>query len=116
MGSAYGLLGADAGRVTMAFLGVDPERDGPEVLRDHVAMFDRRIVPVHVDRAALARALDGYGAAAAKRHRAEASGAAVEHTTGMFLTDKQGRLRLYHRHDARPETLVADIRRLLAER
>lgn len=33
----------------------------------------------------------------------------------MFLTDRQGRLRLFHRHDAAPEALAADIRRLLAE-
>jgi protein SCO1/2 len=116
MGSAYALLGADAGRVTMAFVGVDPERDGPEALREHVALFDRRILPVHLARAALARALDGYGAAAARRHRGAAGGVAVEHTTGMFVTDTQGRLRLHHRHDASPEALVADLRRLLAER
>jgi protein SCO1/2 len=115
MEAAYAMLGADAGRVTMAFVGVDPERDGTEALREHVAIFDRRIVPVYVDRAALSRALDGYGAAATTRRRADGD-VAVEHTTGMYVADRQGRLRLHHRHDARAEVLVADVRRLLAER
>jgi protein SCO1/2 len=113
MASAYERLGDDARRVTMAFATVDPERDTPERLREHVARFDRRITPLHVDRPALADSLAGYGATATPR--GEGAATAVEHTAGVFVSDTQGRLRLFHRHDVAAELLVADVRRLLAE-
>jgi protein SCO1 len=128
MKAAYRLLGADEGRVAMAFVTVDPDRDRPERLRAHVAAFDRRIAPVFVERRALAEALAAYGATASKRisdpdryHRLSTTGAGnaasytVDHTSGFFIVDKRGRLRLHEAHDLPVEALVADLRRLIAE-
>ncbi|MEP2436723.1 MAG: SCO family protein, partial [Roseibium sp.] len=39
-------LGEDADKLNFAFVSVDPERDTPEVMRDYVAAFDERIVPL----------------------------------------------------------------------
>lgn len=121
---AYTLLGTDAARVAAAFVGVDPDRDRPELLRRYVAAFDRRIAPVFVEGKALTDALASYGATAEKRlpdpdryvrlHAAVAS-YTVDHTSGFFLVDKRGRLRLHVAHDLPAEALVADIRRLLTE-
>jgi protein SCO1/2 len=109
MATAYEALGPDAARVTMAFATVDPERDTPARLREHLARFDARILPVRVEPAALPATLASYGAVATR------SGDSFDHTAGLFVVDPQGRLRLHHRHDAPPEGLVADLRRLLAE-
>ena len=128
MKTAYRLLGADDGRVAMAFVTVDPDRDRPEILRKQVAAFDRRIVPVFVEGRALAETLAAYGATASKRisdpdryHRLATTGASnassytVDHTSGLFVVDKRGRLRLHVPHDLPPDALVADLRRLIAE-
>jgi protein SCO1 len=42
--NALGKLGADADRLKVVFVTVDPERDRPEVLRSYMASFDPRIV------------------------------------------------------------------------
>jgi protein SCO1/2 len=124
MRAAYRLLGDEAQRVTMAFVTVDPERDSPERLRAYVGSFERRILPVHLEGQALADALSGYGVSATKRFPdasryknipAAAAHYSVDHTAGFVLADKQGRLRVKVPHDAKPEALVGDIRRLLAE-
>jgi protein SCO1/2 len=127
MKAAYRLLGDDAARVAMAFVTVDPERDSPELLRRHVSAFDGRIAPVFVQGRALADALQAYGATATRRvtdpdryHRLAGGGGAgagytVDHTSGFFVVDRRGRLRLHEPHDASPQALAADVRRLLAE-
>ncbi|MFL5446052.1 MAG: SCO family protein [Myxococcales bacterium] len=125
MKAAYRALGTDAARVAMAFVTVDPERDRPEALQRYVASFDRRIRSVHLEGRALADVLAAYRVTANKRF-AEASryrnlpGAgsnySIDHTAGLFLADKQGRLRLRIAHDADPEAIASDVRRLLDER
>jgi cytochrome oxidase Cu insertion factor (SCO1/SenC/PrrC family) len=39
----------------------------------------------------------------------------VNHTSAIFLIDRQGRLRQYFKYDERPETLAAALRALLDE-
>jgi copper(I)-binding protein len=39
----------------------------------------------------------------------------MDHTSGFFLVDKRGRLRLHEAHDLPADELVEDVRRLLAE-
>ena len=40
----------------------------------------------------------------------------VNHTTAIFLIDRQGRLRQYFGFDEKPETLAAALRTLLDEK
>jgi protein SCO1 len=124
MKSAYRALGADAARAAMAFVTVDPERDRPEALQRYVASFDPRIRSVHLEGRALADVLAAYRVTAnrrfadASRYRnlpGAASSYSVDHTAGLFVADKRGRLRLRIAHDADAQAIAADIRRLLAE-
>jgi protein SCO1/2 len=125
MRAVYRLLGADAARVTMAFVTVDPERDRPESLQRYVTSFDPRILPVHLEHRALVDALAAYGVTANKRlpdpsryRSLPGAGASysIDHTAGLFVADKRGRLRLRIVHDAKAEAIAGDIRRLLDER
>ncbi|MFL5309410.1 MAG: SCO family protein [Myxococcales bacterium] len=125
MRAVYRLLGADGGRVAMAFVTVDPERDRPESLERYVRSFDARIQPVHLDHRALGDVLTAYGVTAVKRlpdasryRNLPGAGTSysIDHTAGLFVTDKSGRLRLRIAHDAAAEAISADIRRLLEER
>ena len=38
----------------------------------------------------------------------------VDHSTGTYVFDPQGRLRLYVKHGEKPELIAADIRKLIA--
>lgn len=125
MKAVYRILGADAARVAMAFVTVDPERDRPEALQRYVTSFDPRIQPVWLEHRALADALAAYGVTATRRlpdasryRNLPGAGASysIDHTAGLFVTDKRGRLRLRILHDAKADAIAADLRRLLDER
>src|SRR3954469_14579255 len=125
MRAVYRLLGAEGERVVMAFVTVDPERDRPESLERYVTAFDARIQPVHLEHRALADVLTAYGVTAVKRmpdasryRNLPGAGTSysIDHTAGLFVTDKRGQLRLRIPHDAAAEAIAADIRRLLEER
>jgi protein SCO1 len=125
MKAAYRALGSDAARVAMAFVTVDPERDHPDALQRYLASFDPRIQSVHLEGRALADALAAYRVTAnkrlpdASRYRnlpGAGSGYSIDHTAGLFIADKRGRLRLRLAHDAAAREIAADIRRLLDER
>jgi protein SCO1/2 len=38
----------------------------------------------------------------------------VDHSTGTYVFDPQGRLRLYVKHGEKPDLIAADIRKLIA--
>jgi protein SCO1/2 len=38
----------------------------------------------------------------------------VDHSTGTYVFDPQGRLRLYVKHGEKPDLIAADIRKLFA--
>src|SRR5690242_12853810 len=127
MKALYRALGAAADRVAMAFVTVDPDRDRPAVLATHVAAVYRPLLPYFVAGRRFAASLAAYGATATKRitdpdryHRVGAGAAAatpytVDHTSGFFVVDRRGRLRLHEAHDVPADALAADVRRLLAE-
>jgi protein SCO1/2 len=125
MKTAYRALGTDAARVAMVFVTVDPERDRPDMLHRYVASFDPRIQAVHLEGQALSDVLAAYRITANKRLPDQnryrnlpgaASSYSIDHTAGLFVVDKRGRLRLRIAHDADAEGIASDLRRLLDER
>jgi protein SCO1/2 len=90
MSNALSKLGADADRLKVVFVTVDPERDRPEVLRTYMASFDPRI-------AALTGSVDQI-AATAKLWKAyynkvpEDDGRyTIAHSAYVYLMDRQHR-------------------------
>jgi protein SCO1/2 len=55
-------LGADADRLRILFVSVDPERDPPEQLRQYLAAFDARIIEPTGSEAQIASAAKGWKA------------------------------------------------------
>lgn len=83
-------LGPDA-KIGALFVTVDPERDTPEVLKDYLANFDPRIVGLSGDREAIDRMLRSYHI---YWRKVDGMGDdySVDHTTVVYLMDKDGRL------------------------
>lgn len=107
-------LGADAGRVQVLFVTLDPERDTAERLAAYVPWFDPSFVGLRGDRATT----DAAAAEFKIYHRRQAveggMGYVIDHSAGAYVFDPAGRLRL-HVGDALPTAgLVADLRQLLA--
>jgi protein SCO1/2 len=82
-------MGPDA-KVGALFVTVDPERDTPESLKDYLSNFDPRIIGVTGPRASLDPVLREYRIFS-KRAPGKDEDYSVDHTTVVYLMDKNGR-------------------------
>lgn len=82
-------MGPDA-KVGALFVTVDPERDTPEALKDYLSNFDPRIIGVTGPRASLDPVLREYRIFS-KRAPGKDEDYSVDHTTVVYLMDKNGR-------------------------
>jgi protein SCO1 len=106
-------LGPIADSVQVVFVTVDPERDAPAQLKAYLAAFDAGFVGVTGHSEALAAMRKNYGVVAVKVPMAD--GYAMDHTSSVFLIDREGKLRamMPYGHDAKD--FVHDVKLLLAK-
>jgi len=108
------LLGSDAQRVQVLFATVDPERDTQELLAQYVPSFDPSFLGLRGDAEATRKTAQEFKVFYQKVPGRTPTSYSVDHTTGTYVFDPQGRLRLYIRHGEAPERIAGDIRLLLA--
>ncbi|RUS63610.1 SCO family protein [Pseudorhodobacter sp. E13] len=83
-------LGADADRMIVALISVDPERDTPDVLADYVSNFDPRIMGLTGSADEVAQAAADFRATY-RRVDKDAGDYTMDHTAGVFLFHPDGR-------------------------
>ena len=108
------LLGADADRLQVLFVTIDPARDTPAMLKAYMGNFDPNFLGLHADNdeqlATLTRDFKIY----AKKVEGKTPGTyTMDHSAGMYVYDPQGRLRLYTRYGSGAAALASDIQQLL---
>ena len=106
-------LGADADRVQVLFITVDPERDTPEDLGKYVHAFDPRFVALRGDAAATQRVAKDFKIYYEKRKQGDSY--TVDHSAQSYVFDPRGRLRLLVRPQDIAADLPDDLRTLLKE-
>jgi protein SCO1/2 len=106
-------LGADASRVQVLFVTVDPERDNAELLASYVSAFDPSFVALRGDAEATARTAKEFKILYQKQPGRTPESYTVDHSAGTFVFDQQGRLRLYVGNGQGAEVFAHDIRELL---
>jgi protein SCO1/2 len=104
-------LGPEA-KIGGIFVTVDPERDTPEILKDYLANFDSRIVGLTGPRPQLEPMLRGYRIYA-KRAPGKDDDYAVDHTTVVYLMDKNGRFVTAFNVNRKPAEAAKDLQRYL---
>jgi protein SCO1/2 len=106
------LLGADAKKVQVLFVTIDPERDTQELLAEFVPAFDPSFLGLYGDAKATAEAAKNFRVDYQKVPSKK--GYFMDHTTFTYLIDTQGKLRLMAGDRETSEWLAQDIRQLLA--
>jgi len=106
-------LGTDAERMQVLFVTVDPERDTREVLSHYVAAFDPRFLGLYGDADAIARTAKEFKVVYQKQPGKTPGSYTVDHSSGTYVFDPEGRVRLFVRQDQSVDDLVHDIRMLL---
>ena len=106
-------LGADAARVQVLFVTLDPERDTPEVLSQYVPAFNPTFLGLYGDAAATERAAKEFKVFYEKRPGGAPGAYTVDHSAQVFVLDAAGRLRLVERNERIAQDLAEDLRTLL---
>jgi protein SCO1/2 len=104
-------LGADAERVQVLMVSVDPARDTPESLAKYVTAFDPRFLGLRGDLEATKKVASEFKIYFEQRKQGESY--TVDHSAQSYVIDPQGRLRLLVRHERIAQDLAEDLRTLL---
>jgi len=109
-------LGAEAQNVQVLFVTVDPERDSAERLRDFVPWFNPTFLGLRGDAAQTKAVTEEFRVFAARKPVEGELGYVIDHSSGAYVFDPAGRLRLYVKDTTSIEDITADVRLLLQGR
>ena len=107
------LLGDKADEVQVLFVTVDPQRDTQEVLSQFVPSFDKRFIGLWGSLQETAETLANFKIYFAKVPGKTATDYTIDHSSGMYVFDKKGKIRLYVSYGEKPAEMASDIKKLL---
>jgi protein SCO1/2 len=113
LAEAMQLLGADAQRVQVLFITVDPERDPPQALKEYVTNFNPAFVGLHTTPAATPELALKFRVYYRKVPGATPDNYHIDHAVFSYAYDPTGRLRLRLSDSLSAADIAADLRRLL---
>jgi protein SCO1/2 len=104
-------LGRRAGEVQVLFVTLDPERDTQSVLAAYVAAFDSSFIALRGDRQRTDQLIEALALVAEKR--GDGPTYSIDHTAGIYVIDRGGRLRGRHDYGEPLAALQQDVGKLL---
>ena len=108
-------LGADAARVQVLFITVDPERDTQAVLARYVSFFNPDFLGLYGSAEQTKETAKEYNVFYEKEPGNTPGSYSVSHSAGTYLYDPAGRLRLFVMYGEGGKVFVHDIKLLLSE-
>ena len=113
MRKAMQLLGADAEKLQVLFVTVDPKRDTPELLAKYVPSFNPSFLGLYGDAAATSKVAKDFKIFFQLQPGSTPESYTVAHAAASLVFDPQGRLRLFINYGMEAEKIAADIKLLL---
>ena len=107
-------LGPESERVQVLFVTVDPDRDTADRLRDFVPWFHPSFLGLRGNAQETKAVSEEFRIFNARREVGSQLGYVLDHSSGAYVYDPAGRIRLYVKDTASVEEIVADIRLLLS--
>jgi protein SCO1 len=114
LANALRTLGPQASQVRVLFVSVDPRRDTTGVLKRYVTNFGREFVGLRPDEAELSALSKRYRIAYHYEKPDKDGNYEVDHSSAVFIFDRDGRARLLGMTDNTSQQVASDLRRLLA--
>jgi protein SCO1/2 len=111
--SAMRKLGEDAKRVQVLFVTIDPEHDTPELLQQYVSTFDPAFLGLSGDVETTKKTAAEFKAFYQKQIATKPEHHSVDHSTGTYIYDTKGRLRLYMTNEKGADVFAHDLAELL---
>ena len=114
MQGVMNLLGADANRVQVLFVSVDPDRDTQQLLSEYVPSFDSRFLGLRpASPADLEKVTKDFKVFFNKVPGKSSTSYTIDHTAGSYVFDTKGTLRLFLKHQQGAQPIAEDLAKLL---
>lgn len=107
------LLGDKANDVQVIFVTVDPQRDTQEVLAQFVPSFDSRFIGLWGSLQETAETLGNFKIYYSKVESKTKGDYTIDHSAGMYVFDKEGKIRLYLDYGQKPADIASDLTKLM---
>ena len=107
------LTEAQQQQIQTLMISVDPERDTPEMLKNYVEPFNPGFIGLVGDPQEIKRIALSYGAYAHTTHTSESAEPRLDHTTKIYLLNRQGEVIKMFDHDILPDKLAEEIKGLI---
>ena len=104
------LLGAESQQVMTVFVTVDPQRDTSAKLKEYLGYFDSNAVGLTGTETQIDNVVHAYHAFYEKVPTKSASRYIINHTSIVYVIDKQGKVRYMFHQDDSPEKMAKVIR------
>ncbi|BCT66601.1 SCO family protein [Nitrosospira sp. NRS527] len=106
-------LGPEASRVQVLFITVDPERDTAAVLKEYLSAFDPTFLGLYGDERTTKKVAKEFKAIYQKQEGESPGHHTVDHSTGTYIYDTKGKLRLYVSSEKDADVFAHDLSELL---
>lgn len=106
---------AEASRVKVLFITVDPARDTPERVQEYVNHFNTEFIGLSGSEEELLQIWESYGVYREIVNGESAAGYLVNHTARVTLIDQNGNMRVSFPFDMPVEDIVHDLKLILKE-
>jgi len=113
LAEAKKLLGPQGDKLQVVFITVDPARDTPQVLKGYMGNFDPAFLALRPSPEQLEAVAKDFKVYYKKAEGGTPTSYTMDHSAATYVYDTRGKLRLYARYGAGPQTLASDFKLLL---
>ncbi len=113
MAQALKLMGSNAEKVQVLFVTIDPERDTQALLAQYIPAFNPGFLGLMGDEAATAKVAKDFRIFYQKVKSKDGKSYEVDHTSGTYVFDQTGTLRLFMKYGQGAQSIAHDLNELL---
>jgi protein SCO1/2 len=113
LAQALNLMGNNADKVQVLFVTIDPERDTQALLSQYVPAFNPGFLGLMGDEAATAKVAKDFRIFYQKVKSKDGKSYEVDHTSGTYVFDQTGKLRLFMKYGQGAQSIAHDLNELL---
>ena len=104
-------LGENANQLEVLFISLDPERDTQEVLSEYMPSFNSSFIGLTGTMENIEKVTQQFKVYRKKVIQGDSY--TIDHSSGIYLLDKEGKIRVRHPYGSKIKLIVEDIEKLI---
>ena len=108
-----GLLKDKASAIQVIFITLDPSRDTEDVLKKFIPTFSASFVGLTGSESDIEKVTSQFKIFYQKVNDQSKSGYTIDHSAGLYVIDKHGKIKLHMNYGQKPEDIASDLVKLI---